>query len=168
MSLNIDTIRSLDANKTYYLANSTGQIKEAGAWQKFKCFFGVGDGRQKVQNLIDAVKLSLLEASGESDNAALSADIQTYDDDRYIDESASGRSLAEIANRFAAANAKKIASKAAGEVCAKHIQALLKDSVMPSLPPSQKGLRPDFIAFLERAAKPVVDNPPLKELANGR
>ena len=40
MALNIDTIRSLDANKTYYLANSTGQIKEAGAWQRFKCFFG--------------------------------------------------------------------------------------------------------------------------------
>ena len=31
MALNIDTIRSLDANKTYYLANSTGEIKEAGA-----------------------------------------------------------------------------------------------------------------------------------------
>ena len=168
MSLNIDTIRSLDANKTYYLANSTGQIKEAGAWQKFKCFFGVGDGRQKVQNLIDAVRLSLLEASGESDNAALSTDIETYDDDRYIDESASGRSLAEIANRFAVANAGKIASKAAKEVCAKHIQALLRDSVMPSLPPSLKGNRHDFIAYLERAAKPVVDNPPMKDLADGR
>ena len=43
MALNIDTIRSLDANKTYYLANSTGQIKEAGAWQRFKCYFGIGD-----------------------------------------------------------------------------------------------------------------------------
>ena len=43
MALNIDTIRSLEADKTYYLANSTGQIKEAGAWQKFKCFFGIGD-----------------------------------------------------------------------------------------------------------------------------
>ncbi len=31
MELNLNTIRSLDANKTYYIANSTGQIKEAGA-----------------------------------------------------------------------------------------------------------------------------------------
>ena len=31
MKLNLDTIRSLDANKSYYLANSTGEIKEAGA-----------------------------------------------------------------------------------------------------------------------------------------
>ena len=49
MELNLNTIRSLDANKTYYIANSTGQIKEAGAWQKFKCFLGVGDARDKVQ-----------------------------------------------------------------------------------------------------------------------
>ena len=168
MALNIDTIRSLDANKTYYLANSTGQIKEAGAWQKFKCFFGIGDARQKVQNLIDAVKIALLKEVGESDNAKLTADIKSYDDDRYIDLSASGRSLAEIANRFAAANAEKLASKAAKAICAKYIQSLLKDSVMPSLPPSQQGSRPDFIAYLERAAKPIVDHPPMKELADGR
>ena len=167
-NITLDTIRSLDANKTYYLANSTGQIKEAGAWQKFKCLFGVGDGRQKVQKLIDQVKVALLEASGESDNAKLTTDIEKYDEDRYIDVSASGRSLAEIANRFAAANAEKIASKAAKAVCAKYIQSLLKDSVMPSLPPSQRGSRPDFIAYLERAAKPIVDHPPMKELADGR
>ena len=119
MALDIDTIRSLDASKTYYLANSTGQIKEAGAWQKFKCFFGIGDARQKVQNLIDAVKIALLKEVGESDNAKLTADIKSYDDNRYIDLSASGRSLAEIANRFAAANAEKLASKAAKAICAK-------------------------------------------------
>ena len=72
MELNLNTIRSLDANKTYYIANSTGQIKEAGAWQKFKCFLGVGDARDKVQKLVDGVKVALLKASGESDNAALS------------------------------------------------------------------------------------------------
>ena len=66
MALNIDTIRSLDASKTYYLANSTGQIKEAGAWQKFKCYFGIGDARQKVQKLIDQVKVALLAASHRS------------------------------------------------------------------------------------------------------
>ena len=36
--------KALDADKSYYLANSTGDIKEAGAWQKFKCWLGVGDG----------------------------------------------------------------------------------------------------------------------------
>ena len=52
MSLNIDTIRSLDASNTYYIANSTGEIKEAGGWQKFKCFFGIGDGREKAAKLV--------------------------------------------------------------------------------------------------------------------
>ena len=33
-NITLDTLRSLDASKTYYLANSTGQIKEAGAWQR--------------------------------------------------------------------------------------------------------------------------------------
>ena len=94
MSLNIDTIRSLDANKTYYLANSTGQIKEAGLWQKFKCFFGVGDGRDKVQKLVDGVKVALLKASGESDNAALTAAIEEYEGNHNWLFSASGGSLA--------------------------------------------------------------------------
>ncbi len=31
-NITLDTLRSLDASKTYYLANSTGQIKEAGAF----------------------------------------------------------------------------------------------------------------------------------------
>ena len=42
MALSIDTILSLDANKSYYIANSTGEIAEATPWQKFKSFFGIG------------------------------------------------------------------------------------------------------------------------------
>ncbi|MBO7620366.1 MAG: hypothetical protein J6T06_07645, partial [Victivallales bacterium] len=63
MPINLDTIRWLNVNKTYYLSNSTGEIKEAGGWQKFKCFFGVGDGREKAAKLVNAVKSALLEAS---------------------------------------------------------------------------------------------------------
>ena len=63
MAISIDTLRSLDANKSYYIANSTGEIKEAGAWQKFKCLFGIGDGRAKAAKLVDAVKATLLESS---------------------------------------------------------------------------------------------------------
>ena len=33
MKLNSESILTLDANKTYYIANSTGEIKEAGLWQ---------------------------------------------------------------------------------------------------------------------------------------
>ena len=150
MALNIDTIRSLDANKTYYLANSTGQIKEAGAWQKFKCYFGIGDARQKVQKLIDQVKVALLAASHESDNAALSTDIKNFDDARAVDDSASGRSLAEIANRFATANADKIASTEAGGIAAKRIHAAVKDSIRSCL--RREDWPEDAERYLERAA----------------
>ena len=75
MSLTIETIRSLDAGKSYYIANSTGEIAEATKWQKFKCFLGIGDGRMKANKLLDEVKVALLKASGETDNAALSNDI---------------------------------------------------------------------------------------------
>ena len=168
MSISLDTIRSLDANKSYYLANSTGQIKEAGFWQKFKCFLGVGDGRAKVQNLIDAVKVALLRESGESDNAALTTDVDNYENNHKWRFSASGRSIAAIANRFAVASAEKIASTAAGKVCARHVEALMRETVLPCLPPSQHGSRTDIVAYLERAAKPVVDHPPTKELPDGR
>lgn len=69
MVLNIDTIRSLEVGKTYYLANSTGQIKKE----------------------------------------------------------------ADIANRFAVANADKIASTEAGGIAAKRIHAAVKDSIRSCL-----------------------------------
>ena len=165
-NITLDTIRSLDANKTYYLANSTGQIKEAGAWQKFKCYFGIGDARQKVQKLIDQVKVALLAASHESDNAALSTDIKNFDDARAVDDSASGRSLAEIANRFATANADKIASTEAGGIAAKRIHAAVKDSIRSCL--RREDWPEDAERYLERAAKPLVDHPPMKDAGGGR
>ena len=165
-NITLDTIRSLDANKTYYLANSTGEIKEAGAWQKFKCYFGIGDARQKVQKLIDQVKVALLAASHESDNAALSADIQNYNDERYVDVSASGGALADIANRFAVANADKIASAEAGGIAAKRIHAAVKDSIRSCL--RREDWPEDAERYLERAAKPLVDHPPMKDAGGGR
>lgn len=67
MSISIDTILSLDASKSYYIANSTGEIAEATPWQKFKSFFGIGDGRHKAAKLLDEVKVALLQASGETE-----------------------------------------------------------------------------------------------------
>ncbi len=164
--ITLDTLRSLDANKSYYIANSTGQIKEAGLWQKFKCFLGVGDGRDKVQKLIDQVKVSLLTASGETDNAALSTDIENYEDNHNWSFAASGRSLAEIANRFAAANADRIASAIAGEIADKRIHADIKDSIRACLRREEWPV--DVERYLERAAKPLVAHPPMKVLEGGR
>ena len=164
--ITLDTLRSLDANKSYYIANSTGQIKEAGLWQKFKCFVGVGDGRDKVQKLIDQVKVSLLTASGETDNAALSTDIENYEDNHNWSFAASGRSLAEIANRFAAANADRIASASAREISEERIKTLVKETVRPCL--LREDWPEDAVRYLDRAVQPLIDHPPMKAAAGGR
>ena len=112
MAISIDTIRSLKASKTYYLANSTGEITEASKWQRFKCWLGVGDGRAKVARLAEAVKTALLESAGLKADAELNTEIDALN----MNKSLSGGALAEIAKRFAATNAGKIASVDAGKI----------------------------------------------------
>lgn len=112
MAISIDTIRSLKTSKTYYLANSTGEITEASKWQRFKCWLGVGDGRAKVARLAEAVKTTLLESAGLKAEAELNTEIGALN----MNKSLSGGALAEIATRFAATNAGKIASVDAGKI----------------------------------------------------
>ena len=47
MKINATTLQNLNANESYYLSNTTGEIKQAGWLQKLKCLFGIGDGRAK-------------------------------------------------------------------------------------------------------------------------
>ncbi len=75
MPITLDTIRMLDADKSYYIANSTGTIKEATGWQKIKCFLGVGDGRAKAARLAEAIKTALLDSAGQTQNAELAASL---------------------------------------------------------------------------------------------
>ncbi len=166
MALSIDTIRSLDASKSYYIANSPGEIAEATPWQKFKCFLGIGDGRHKAAKLLDEVKVALLQASGETDNAELSADIAQYDEQHSWCFSLSGRSLSAIASRFSAANATKIAQTRAKAIAEAKINASMR-TIHECFRVEPGATRPDALAFLRRAVKPFVDAPPMKTLPDG-
>ena len=106
MSITATTLTQLDASKSYYLSNTTGTIKEAGLWQRFKCWTGWGDGREKVQRLADAVKSALLA------DAAITSEAKLFDElDRLNkNESLSGASLRQIATRFKADHEAAIAS----------------------------------------------------------
>lgn len=150
MALSIDTILSLDASKSYYIANSTGEIAEATPWQKFKSFFGIGDGRHKAAKLLDEVKVALLQASGETDNTALSADIAHYDEQHSWCFSLSGRSLSAIASRFSAANATKIAQTRAKTIAEAKINASMR-TIHGCFRVEPGATRPDTLAFLRRA-----------------
>jgi len=114
-NVNIDTIKNLDANKTYFLSSTTGEVKEASFWMRFKCAIGVKSARQKVASLVEAVRTSLLDAAGKTgDDAALDTDIKTVN----LKSMVKGSVIKDIASRFSAANANSIAKAAAKAVSA--------------------------------------------------
>ena len=51
MPFDTNTLLHLNPNKSYYLSNTTGEIKEAGVVQWFRCLLGVGGGRTKAAAL---------------------------------------------------------------------------------------------------------------------
>ena len=101
VNFNLDTIRTLDANKTYYLSNTTGEIKEAGFWQKFKCLFGVKSAQRKVANLIDAIRSSLIQESGLKTNDVLDENIRA---NINLKKSVKGSVLKDLVTRFSVAD----------------------------------------------------------------
>ena len=123
MKLNSESILKLDANKAYYIANSTGEIKEAGLWQKFKCFFGVGDGRAKVQRLAEEVKAALLRDGGVESESKLNEEIDRLD----LTTSISGEKLKEIATRFRADHADGVAKADAARLAEAKVEAFIQD-----------------------------------------
>lgn len=112
--INLDTIRNLDLDKQYYLSKS-GEIKEASGWMKFKCMLGFSGARQKVANLIDTVRATLLNSAEMTNNATLDTDISTIRRDRMV----SGEDLYNLATRFAESNPQTIAKNTAERMIAK-------------------------------------------------
>lgn len=99
-NVTLDSINALEANKHYFLSSTTGQIKEASIWMRMKCAIGIGSARTKVNNLVDAVKATLLERAGKSGDAALDAAILEIDPTSNL----KGRVIKDLATRFRAAN----------------------------------------------------------------
>ena len=106
MKITATALTQLDASKDYYLSNTTGTIKEADFWQKFKCFTGWGDGRAKVARLADAIKTALLADAAIKNEAKLTTELDGLDKSRSL----SGTSLRQIASRFKADHAQAIAT----------------------------------------------------------
>ena len=111
--VNLDTIKNLDASKTYFLSSTTGEVKEASFWMRFKCAIGVQSARQKVANLVDAVRTTLLDSAGKMTDDTLATALQTIDR-RFM---VKGSDITNIVGRFTVANNEKIV-KASAEKCA--------------------------------------------------
>lgn len=158
MKINSESILTLDANKTYYIANSTGEIKEAGLWQRFKCFTGLGDGRAKVRRLAEEVKSALLRDGGIASENKLNEEIGRLD----LTSSISGEKLREIATRFRADHADSVAKADAGRFAEARAESFVTDRTYQG----SRGFRihpdPANLGYMKRiatmAAKSVIGN----------
>ncbi len=155
MNVSLTDLRGLDAGKSYYIANSTGGIKEAGVWQRFKCALNIGDGREKAAKLVEAARTAMLDAAGMKSDAGLDASLKGLDTDSSI----SGRALGAIAEEFSRTNAKAIASATARGLARIHIGEAMRSLV-------RSGVVDDVHKFtvksiMEDAVKSVLENPPL-------
>lgn len=166
MSISLATIKALDANKTYYIANSTGEVTEASAWQKFKCLLGIGDGRAKAAKLVQAVKTALLEEADKLNDTALNAQISAFERNRSKRTSISGGAIARLAANFVAANEHDIAVASAKDPAENIINQAVEE-VRESLNLGD-GRLDDVAEVLKRAAKPLLENPPMKDATSGR
>ena len=104
MKINATTLQNLNANESYYLSSTTGEIKQAGWLQKIKCFFGIGDGRAKAAALAAKVKEALLADGGIESEAELDGEIAGLNTTRSL----SGVDLARIATRFRTSHAEAV------------------------------------------------------------
>jgi len=110
--INLDALRRLDANKTYFLSSTTGRVKEASFWMRFKCRIGVASAQAKVSNLIDALRTSLLDESGQRANAELDTQIKTISRSDMV----RGSVIRDVVGRFAPADGQSTARRQAARI----------------------------------------------------
>ena len=100
MNVNSATLRNIDTRHSYYLDNN-GQIARGGFGHWFKCFFNIGDARQRVAALAEKVKAALLKDGAIEQEATLDSEINNLDG-KYlkVTYAISGVQLKAIADRF--------------------------------------------------------------------
>ncbi len=153
MKINATTLQNLDPRSSYYLSNTTGEIKQAGFTQWVKCFFGIGDGRAKAAALAARVKEALLADGAIESEATLDEEIGGLNKTRSL----SGSALAAIASRFRASHA-----EAVGRADARRTAETIADDIVNSLV-AKRNVHPDAasVGYMKRlavyAAAPVIE-----------
>lgn len=160
--VNLDSINALNADKRYFLSSTTGEIKEASWWMRFKCAIGVKSALAKVNNLVDAVKTTLLERAGKSADAALDAEIKDID----VSGNIKGSVLKDLAGRFRAANTTAMLRKEAETLARREAATGYMFVNRRNL---NCGKDTDIIPIFRHAFRAVVDSDlPTKQDASGR
>ncbi|MBO7687954.1 MAG: hypothetical protein J6V72_16325 [Kiritimatiellae bacterium] len=148
-NVNLDALKNLDADKRYFLSSTTGEVKEASIWMRMKCAIGVKSAQQKVANLVDAVRTTLLEAAGATRDDGLDTDINGIS----LTEMVKGSDILGIASRFSKANEEKIVKREA-EAVLKDVAELIAHNVLKEHPDGARSL--DLVAIARHALKPAL------------
>lgn len=140
---------------SYYLSNS-GEIKKTGLWQWFKCFTGLGDGRAKVERLVDRIKTDLLASAGIKRDAALSSSLDALDTTRSISSTDLKRIATAFKQTHAVAIAKTDAFHAAESVVDETVAGWTRDKSIAGDEESVKYAK----QLALYAARPIIDKAP--------
>lgn len=142
-------------NGSYYLSNS-GEIKKAGLWQWFKCFTGLGDGRAKVERLVERIKTDLLASAGIKRDVALSSSLDELDTTRSISSADLRRIATAFKQTHSAAIAKTDAFHAAESVVDEVVAGWTRDKSIAGDEESVKYAK----QLALYAARPIIDKAP--------
>ena len=112
------------------------------------------------------MKATLLESSDKIGDSTLDAGINILKDKRLRFFSVSGRAVAELAANFSAANEADIARVQAGQIARQPLTKAVDE--VRSLLLIDTDRPDDVMEVLKRAAKPLIDHPPMKEDGTGR
>ena len=145
-NVNLDALKNLDADKRYFLSSTTGEIKEASIWMRMKCAIGIKSAQQKVANLVDAVRATLLDAAGANKDERLDTDISGI----KLTEFVKGSDILDIAGRFSKANEQKIVKREA-EAVINDVAKLIARNVLKEHPDKARSL--DLVAIAKHALK---------------
>ena len=123
MDLNLENISKIDTSKSYYLSDS-GEIKKSGLLHKFKCLFNLGHSRERVANLVNAIRRTLITESNEMGKEALDKQMKNISTKKAL----TGSEIKVLADNFITSNKKSIlkhnASKMVSSLANQTIESL--------------------------------------------
>lgn len=156
MDVNIENISKLQNDSSYYLSDS-GEIKKSGLLTKIKCFFNIGHSRERVSNLVNAIKNTLVNSTGGRGEADLTKEIKNIDIKRGIE----GSVIKEFAQNFRAKNKDSIIKYQAERTAKELVNHAIDDLDVNS---SSKVKKSDSLRkLLLQAVCKDYKNPPIRQ-----
>ncbi len=156
MDLNLENISKINTGSSYYLSDN-GEIKKSGLLHKFKCFFNLGHSRERVANLVNAIRNTLVTASNENGKTELDAQIRNISTKSALQ----GSAIKALADHFITTNKSEILQNQAKKFITKKLNNFIGNLVDGSQGKikNSEGLK----SLLISAVQKYIDNPPTKQ-----